>query len=122
METNQYIYKNGTISVDNSLIKIGNSSYSVSSVGSTTITKELDEAQVFLAIAGAVIVIIGFCFYIIPGIIFLFIWIKLAKKAPWHKYTVLIKNSAGDHPALENADEVSATRLHQAIEQAISAR
>lgn len=120
METDQYIYNNGNITVDNSLIKIGSASYSVASIGSTTILKAIDPAQIWLAFFGAIIVLIGFGVYVIPGIIFAFIWYKLAKKAPWYKYTVLIKNSSGDHPALETADLTAANQLHQAIEQAIS--
>ncbi|GFE94922.1 DUF6232 family protein [Acetobacter persici] len=122
MEADNYIYKNGNISVDGSLIKIGSASYSVASIGSTTILKAVDPAQIWLAFFGGIIVLVGFGFYVIPGIIFAFIWYKLAKKAPWYKYTVLIKNSSGDHPALEKADLTAATQLHQAIERAISAR
>lgn len=122
MDNDEYIYKIGNISVNQSLIKVGSASYSVASIGSTTILKALDAAQVWLAIFGGIIVIIGFCFYIIPGIIFAFFWYKLAQKAPWYKYTVLIKNSSGDHPALETADLTVAAQLHQAIERAISTR
>ncbi|CAM2763715.1 DUF6232 family protein [Komagataeibacter xylinus] len=122
MNNNEVIFKQNDISVDQSLIKIGNASYSVGSIGSTIINKEIDPVQVFLAICGIVIIFIGLGFYVIPGLIFIFIWYKLAKKAPWYKYTVLIKNSSGDHPALQTSDQTYAVQLHHAIEQAISLR
>lgn len=122
------ILSEGNFSVDSNIIKIGETSYSVSSIGSVSLKKE---DSIFAGVLFLISLFFGFAIGSAEGFIWGFVsfFILLIIIATLGKskievatYKVMIKNSSGDQPILTTKNKEQALRLKSAIEEAIQTR
>ncbi|NLI27717.1 MAG: hypothetical protein GX413_10095 [Acetobacter sp.] len=121
----EQILSEGDISVDRNIIKIGSTSYSVSSVGSVSLVSQDNNLGCILIVAALIISIIigtysdpvtGFVSFFIAAIVLILL---NKSRVSAKNYSVVVKNSSGDQPIFTTKDEAQALRLKGAIEQAI---
>lgn len=116
------IFSEGEILIDKSLIRIGESTFSVASIGSISIKTEKTGTYGFCAFSIVVISIYLITISWIIAIIFLLISLGVIENMNMNKYVILVKNSSGDQPILTLKENDKAQRIKQAIEEALRLR
>ncbi|WP_308719229.1 DUF6232 family protein [Komagataeibacter xylinus] len=121
-DMNNAILSEGNIYIDKSLIKIGESTFSVSSIGSISIKKEKTGLFNFLAFMVAAISLALIASSAYAAIAFFVVSCFIIGKLGLDKYIIIVKNSSGDQPLLTVKKKDQADRIKQAVEEALRLR